>query len=101
MPYLEFFFENTPEVRIMYYAGDIDVATVPFPGTQQCLETLKRPITEEWRPWVINGEVAGDVEAYDKYTFATLKGAGHEGAHDSGGGNDACDVFGRCAHSVC
>jgi hypothetical protein len=76
--YLEQFFEIAPEMRIMYYAGDIDLATVPFAETQRCLATMNRPITKHWRPYVINKEVVGYVEEYDTYTFATIKGAGHE-----------------------
>jgi len=76
--YLEQFFQIAPEMRIMYYAGDIDIATVPFAETQRCLETMQRPIVEPWRPYVINKEVVGYVEQFDTYTFATIKGAGHE-----------------------
>ena len=52
---------------------------MPFAGTQRCLETLNRPIKKSWREWVLNKEVAGYVEEYDTYTWATIKGAGHEG----------------------
>jgi hypothetical protein len=65
-------------MRILYYAGDIDIATVPFAGTERCLETMQRPIVKPWRPWLVNKEVAGYVEIYDTYTWATIKGAGHE-----------------------
>jgi len=78
IPYLENFFIVAPQMRILYYAGDVDIATVPFAQTQRCLETMSRPILEEWRPYTINKEVAGYVEVYDTYTFATIKGAGHE-----------------------
>jgi len=78
MPYLQQFFSIAPTMKIFYYAGDIDIATVPFAGTQRCLETLNRPIKESWREWVLNKEVAGYVEVYDTFTFATIKGAGHE-----------------------
>lgn len=78
IPYLQDFFVSAPTMRILYYAGDIDIATVPFAGTQRCLETMSRPITSKWRPWLVGKEVAGYVEVYDTYTFATLKGAGHE-----------------------
>ena len=77
IPYIEDFFTSAPTMRILYYAGDIDIATVPFAGTQRCLETMQRPITSKWRPWIIDREVAGYVEVYDTYTFATLKAAGH------------------------
>ena len=76
--YLEDFFSIAPTMRILYYAGDVDIATVPFAQTQRCLETMNRPIVNEWRPYIINKEVAGYVEVYDTYTFATIKGAGHE-----------------------
>eukprot|EP01094_Clydonella_sp_ATCC50884_P000117 TRINITY_DN10098_c0_g1_i1.p1 TRINITY_DN10098_c0_g1~~TRINITY_DN10098_c0_g1_i1.p1 ORF type:complete len:510 (+),score=147.87 TRINITY_DN10098_c0_g1_i1:63-1592(+) len=78
MPYLDVFFSIAPSMRILYYAGDIDIATVPFASTQRCLETLKRPIKHSWREWVVNKEVAGYVEEYDTYTFATIKAGGHE-----------------------
>jgi serine carboxypeptidase-like clade II len=76
--YLEQFFQIAPQMRIMYYSGDVDLATVPFSQTQRCLETMDRPIVQSWRPYVINKEVAGYVEIYDTYTYATIKGAGHE-----------------------
>jgi len=76
--YLEIFFDVAPEMRILYYSGDVDLATVPFAQTQRCLETMNRPIVEEWRPFTINKEVVGYVETYDRYTYATIKGAGHE-----------------------
>jgi len=76
--YLETFFQIAPTMRILYYSGDIDLATVPFASTQRCLETMNRPIVEEWRPYTINKEVVGYVETYDTYTYATIKGAGHE-----------------------
>ena len=76
--YLEQFFEIAPQMRILYYSGDVDLATVPFAETQRCLATMNRPVTKHWRPYVINKEVVGYVEEYDTYTYATVKGAGHE-----------------------
>jgi len=78
IPLLENFFVLAPNMRILYYSGDVDLATVPFAETQRCLETMNRPITSKWKPWTINNEVAGYIEIYDTYTYATLKGAGHE-----------------------
>lgn len=76
--YLEEFFQIAPGMNIHYYSGDIDLATVPFAQTQRCLETMSRPIVEEWRPFVINKEVVGYTETFDTYTYSTIKGAGHE-----------------------
>jgi len=78
IPYLQYIFANAPTTRVLYYSGDIDIATVPFANTQRCLETLQASIVKKWRPWVINKEVSGYVEIYPTYTYATLKGAGHE-----------------------
>lgn len=78
IPYLQNFFSVAPSMTVLYYSGDCDFATVPFPQTQRCLATLNRPVTEAWRPYTINNEVSGYVEVYDTYTYATIKGAGHE-----------------------
>mmetsp|Transcript_40364 Transcript_40364/g.62069 ORF Transcript_40364/g.62069 Transcript_40364/m.62069 type:complete len:348 (-) Transcript_40364:37-1080(-) len=76
--YLEIFFQDFPSMAVHYYSGDCDLATVPFAQTQRCLETMNRPIVEEWRPYVINKEVVGYTETFDSYTYSTIKGAGHE-----------------------
>jgi len=78
IPHLQYFFENAPTMKVWYYSGDLDIATVPFAQTQRCLATLNAKITEAWRPYTINKEVAGYVEVYDTYTYLTIKGAGHE-----------------------
>merc|ERR1712137_1325031 len=76
--YLEIFFQDFPSMAVHYYSGDCDLATVPFAQTQRCLETMNRPIVEEWRPYVINKEVVGYTETFDTYSYSTIKGAGHE-----------------------
>mmetsp|Transcript_20728 Transcript_20728/g.30833 ORF Transcript_20728/g.30833 Transcript_20728/m.30833 type:complete len:492 (-) Transcript_20728:60-1535(-) len=78
IPYLEQIFKIAPGLRILYYSGDIDIATVPFGQTFRCLETMKRPIIKSWRPYLVNSEIGGYVEVYDTYTLATIKGAPHE-----------------------
>jgi len=67
-----------PGVEILVYSGDVDVATVPFPRTQQCLATLKDTQTKTWGPWYVNGATAGYWEQFSTFTYATIKGAGHE-----------------------
>lgn len=72
---------------------DADIADVPHTKTQLCLYTLGRPIIEPWRRWTVQGPklptwtkeaaaksliTGGYVEVYDRYTYATVKGAGHE-----------------------
>jgi hypothetical protein len=60
------------------FITDVDIATVPHAYTQLCLSYLNRPSTSKWRRWTVNGVTAGYVETYDRYTFATVRGAGHE-----------------------
>jgi len=84
MEYYEKFFQQVPQWQIMIYSGDIDIATVPHAYTQLCVESLHRPVVSSWRPWKVSlsesgqNVTAGYVEVYDRMTFATVKGAGHE-----------------------
>mmetsp|Transcript_16227 Transcript_16227/g.63276 ORF Transcript_16227/g.63276 Transcript_16227/m.63276 type:complete len:118 (+) Transcript_16227:155-508(+) len=85
------FFDNT-NLRIMVYSGDVDINTVPHPNTQACLYQMNRPVTQSWSRWTVPGPempvwsvnpankdiTAGYVEVYDRYTYATVRAAGHE-----------------------
>eukprot|EP00339_Tiarina_fusa_P014055 CAMPEP_0117035920 /NCGR_PEP_ID=MMETSP0472-20121206/25485_1 /TAXON_ID=693140 ORGANISM="Tiarina fusus, Strain LIS" /NCGR_SAMPLE_ID=MMETSP0472 /ASSEMBLY_ACC=CAM_ASM_000603 /LENGTH=415 /DNA_ID=CAMNT_0004745541 /DNA_START=84 /DNA_END=1334 /DNA_ORIENTATION=+ len=90
--YYNYFFNNT-NLQIMIYSGDTDIADVPHAFTQQCLYQLGRQITTDWVRWTVNGPeipekvpyaanknfiTAGYVQVYDKYTYCTVRGAGHE-----------------------
>jgi len=78
LPYYENFFKNKPGFKILIYSGDLDILTVPFAFTQPCMAKLSGTQISKWQPWFVNGATAGYVEVYDKYTYATIKGAGHE-----------------------
>lgn len=80
LDYLTVIFREKPSLNILYYSGDVDIATVPFAFTQECLYQLRRPLVSQWKPWYLPGtnSVAGYVEAFDRFTYATIKGAGHE-----------------------
>ena len=69
---------QAPQLRILIYSGDTDIATCPHAYAQLCLSDLGRPLVQQWRPWVMDQQTAGYVEVYDTYTYATVKGAGHE-----------------------
>jgi len=69
---------NKPSVNILVYSGDLDILTVPLGYTMPCLSQISKNIVSNWQPWFANGVTAGYVEKYDKFTYATLKGAGHE-----------------------
>lgn len=60
----------------MFYSGDVDGA-VPTYGTLQWINQLNWNVTEEWRPYFLNDQVAGFTEAYDGLTLITVHGAGH------------------------
>jgi len=64
------------KIRMLHYSGDIDGA-VPTTGTYNWIQTMGAKILEEYRPWMIDNELAGYVEEYDGLTFATVHGAGH------------------------
>jgi len=78
--YYSKFFTLSPPISILVYSGDVDIATVPFAFNQACLGQLTPVVrsVQPWAPWFVNGATAGYVEYFDKYVFATLKGAGHE-----------------------
>jgi len=72
------FQKQKPGVKVLVYSGDIDIATVPFAYTQPCLAELNAKNTQAWGPWFVNGQTAGYWEQFDSYTYATVKGGGHE-----------------------
>ncbi|GLT77648.1 hypothetical protein SLA2020_492150 [Shorea laevis] len=64
----------------LIYSGDHDMF-IPYVGTNEWIESLNLTIEDEWRPWFVQGQVAGYTKMYEheRYylTFATVKGAGH------------------------
>lgn len=66
--------------RSLIYSGDHDFA-VTFLSTQEWIKSLNYSISDDWRPWVVQEQVAGYTRTYtNKMTFATVKGAGHTAA---------------------
>jgi carboxypeptidase C (cathepsin A) len=63
--------------RMLHFSGDTDGA-VPTLGTQGWIATLGWDVTEAWRPYTVDSQVAGYLESYaGEFTFATVHGAGH------------------------
>ncbi|CAL5196834.1 unnamed protein product [Lathyrus oleraceus] len=61
----------------LIFSGDHDMC-VPFTGTEAWTRSLGYKIVDEWRPWLINDQVAGFIQGYaNNLTFLTIKGAGH------------------------
>ena len=78
LPYYLKFFSVAPQLRVLIYSGDVDIATCPHAYAQLCLSYLNQTLLHRWKPWTVDGTTAGYVETYDTYTYATVKGAGHE-----------------------
>lgn len=81
--YYEPIFRMTDASRfhVLVVSGDEDIATIPYANTAACLAELSESGAVRrigpWRPWTVNGITAGYWESFDRYTFATVKGAGH------------------------
>ncbi|KAI6689128.1 hypothetical protein NL676_025956 [Syzygium grande] len=63
--------------RSLIYSGDHDMI-VPYLGTQAWIRSLNYSIVDDWRSWMVQGQVAGYTRTYSNgMTFATVKGGGH------------------------
>jgi serine carboxypeptidase-like clade I len=49
---------TTRGYRSLVYSGDHDLV-VPFIGTQAWIKSLNFSVVDEWRPWFVDGQVAG------------------------------------------
>ncbi|EXC12635.1 Serine carboxypeptidase-like 18 [Morus notabilis] len=66
---------NSRGYRALIYSGDHDMM-IPYIGSQAWIESLNIPIVSQWRPWLVDHQIAGYVTEYSNgITFAT--GAGH------------------------
>ena len=76
-------------LRVLIFSGDVDVSTCPFASTQVFVEYLTTlaggEITANWTSWAVGGlgglaagQTGGYIEKHRSFTFASVKGAGHE-----------------------
>jgi len=50
---------STKGYRSLIYSGDHDIV-VPFLGTQAWIRSLNYSIVDDWRPWTVQGQIAGE-----------------------------------------
>ncbi|KAL3538780.1 hypothetical protein ACH5RR_002146 [Cinchona calisaya] len=69
-------------LQALVYSGDHDLS-IPYISTLEWIKDLNLTLDDDWRPWLLNGQIAGYTMKYsygeDQFfiTFATVKGAGH------------------------
>jgi serine carboxypeptidase-like clade 2 len=67
------------DMKVLVFSGDQD-AIVPFTGTRKWLHALNRTIVHDTHEWFAdtNGQqVGGWATEYDRFTFTTVRDAGH------------------------
>ncbi|XP_049398647.1 serine carboxypeptidase-like 18 isoform X2 [Solanum stenotomum] len=68
--------------RSLIYSGDHDMV-VPFQSTQAWIKYLSYSVIDDWRPWTVDGQVAGYTRSFSNHmTYATVKGGGHTAPED-------------------
>ncbi|KAH0694163.1 hypothetical protein KY285_021260 [Solanum tuberosum] len=59
--------------RSLIYSGDHDMM-IPYISTKTWIRSLNYSIVDDWRPWIVDSQVAGYTRTYsNKMTFATVK----------------------------
>ncbi|KAM3714757.1 hypothetical protein ACJW31_01G358000 [Castanea mollissima] len=86
-------------LQVLVESGDRDMV-VPFVGTEQWIKSLNLTIVNDWRPWLVDGQIAGYTRKYSengfRLTFATVKGAGHVAPEYNR--RECYDMFQRWVH---
>eukprot|EP00611_Tribonema_gayanum_P026394 TRINITY_DN627_c0_g3_i1.p1 TRINITY_DN627_c0_g3~~TRINITY_DN627_c0_g3_i1.p1 ORF type:complete len:544 (-),score=164.92 TRINITY_DN627_c0_g3_i1:674-2152(-) len=78
MPYYTKLFAASPDTRILVFSGDDD-AVCATSGTQWWVYDLGHKAVSLWRPWKVDGQVAGYATLFDSgLAFVTVHSAGHE-----------------------
>ncbi|BFG42104.1 hypothetical protein CerSpe_283800 [Prunus speciosa] len=65
-------------LRALVYSGDHDMI-IPYAGTREWIKSLNLSVDYKWRPWFVNGQVAGYTDAYTMkaYSLTFVTGGGH------------------------
>ena len=70
-----------PKYRALVYHGDTDLACNFLLG-QEFVNSLGQKEKSQRRAWIYNNQVAGFVREFDRITYMTVKGAGHQVPQD-------------------
>ncbi|XVF44791.1 hypothetical protein PTKIN_Ptkin02bG0152400 [Pterospermum kingtungense] len=86
-------------IQVLIYSGDHDMF-VPHISTEEWISTLNLKLDIDWRPWFVDGQVAGYTMKYTnlgyELTYATLKGSGHSPTEFKG--KECYNMFERWIH---
>ncbi|KAF8019704.1 hypothetical protein BT93_G0409 [Corymbia citriodora subsp. variegata] len=67
-------------MQVLVFSGDHDMF-MPHNGIEEWIKWLDLTVDIDWRPWFLDGQVAGYTTKYKdggyRLTYATLKGSGH------------------------
>lgn len=67
-------------LHVLIFNGDQDEC-IPYIQDVSWTASMGYPVSDGWRPWVVDGQVAGYVTEYSspgRFAFASVKRAGHE-----------------------
>ncbi|RVX10148.1 Serine carboxypeptidase-like 18 [Vitis vinifera] len=66
------------QLEVLVEVGDRDLV-VPYPGAVEWIRLLNLTIVSPWRPWFVDGEIAGYTEKHSQngYRLTYATGAGH------------------------
>ena len=68
------------KLQVLIYNGDQDEC-IPYLQDAAWTRDMGFPVKTDWRPWILDNQVAGYVTEFEtptRFTFATVKQAGHE-----------------------
>ncbi|KAK9988686.1 hypothetical protein SO802_028925 [Lithocarpus litseifolius] len=86
-------------LQLIAFSGDHDMAVTHI-ATETWINALDLTIDTDWRPWFVDGQVAGYTRRYTnsgyRLTYATIKGAGHSPAEYKR--KECYDMFQRWIH---
>ena len=76
MPIYDELHAAAPHLKILVYSGDDDSICATM-GSQKWIWSLGRAVLNDWRPWLLDDQLAGFKVNFDGLDFITIHGAGH------------------------